>query len=490
VTIAQAAATAMPRQAVADQGQTVAPSRPAWWFAEALATEGGVQQCPPLKGEASADVVIVGGGFTGLWTALALKDRKPDLDIAIIEAEVCGAGASGMNGGKVHGYWASLGGMSASIGADGALAVARAGARAQDGLRAFAQNCGSDLWWREAGSMRVSASPAQDKKLAGYVATAQKLGVPDTAIALSPAEVQQRCGSPVMRGGVFFQEGATVHPGRLVRALRAAALAKGVRIYEGTRMTGFDPGTTTRVRTSGGEIIARNVVLATNVALIGQRGVRDHMTVFSSYALMTEVAPERLNRFWPGEEGISDLRMFVHYFRKTPDGRVLMGSGSGPIIYGDRFESASASADRASAGRAEAGLRRLLPGLAGVEVAGTWGGAIDVASDRLPYFGTLPGTRIHFGCGYSGHGVNPTYIGGQCLASLVLGLNDEWSSLPLCIRERPRLPPEPFRYLGGNAIRWGIMNCEVAEENGAAGSAAARAMAALPRVLGMRVGIR
>jgi glycine/D-amino acid oxidase-like deaminating enzyme len=182
--------------------------------------------------------------------------------------------------------------------------------------------------------------------------------------------------------------------------------------------------------------------------------------------------------------------MFVHYFRKTPDGRVLMGSGSGPIVYGGRLDTSSVSHDRASAARAEAGLRRLLPALAAVPVAGAWGGAIDVASDRLPYFGTLPGTRIHFGCGYSGHGVNPAYIGGRCLASLVLGNKDAWSTLPLCTRTRPRLPPEPFRYISGNAVRWGIMTCEQAEEAGGEGSWRARALATLPRALGMRIGTR
>lgn len=490
MTATLAAGAASHREAAAERYPTVPPTRPAWWFAEALAAEGDVPACPALRGEARADVAIVGGGFTGLWTALALKDRNPGLDVVILETETCGAGASGMNGGKVHGYWASLGGMAAQIGPDGALAVARAGARAQDGLRAFVRHCGQDVWWREGGSIRVSASPAQDKKLAGYVATAQRLGVPSSAVALSEAEIRARCASPVMRAGVFFEEGATVHPGRLVRALRAAALARGVRIHENTRMIGFDPGAPTRVRTAGGQVIARDVVLATNVALIDRPGVREHMTVFSSYALMTDADPDSLARFWPGEEGISDLRMFVHYFRKTPDGRILMGSGSGPILYGNRIGSDPARYDRASAARAEAGLRRLLPGFEHVRVASVWGGAIDVASDRLPYFGTIPGTRVHFGCGYSGHGVNPTYIGGQCLASLVLGLRDEWTSLPLCTRTRPRLPPEPLRYLGGNAIRWAIMSCEIAEERGERGSLPARAFAALPRALGMRIGVR
>src|SRR5690606_30144676 len=115
---------------------------------------------------------------------------------------------------------------------------------------------------------------------------------------------------------------------------------------------------------------------------------------------------------------------------------------------------------------------------------------IEVSSDRLPFFRTYPGTRVHYACGYSGHGVNPSYIGGQCLASLVLGEKDGWSTLPLCNRELPRFPPEPFRYLGGNAVRWGIMTCEEADEDGGAAPVMARLCASLPRLFGMKVGTR
>jgi hypothetical protein len=146
--------------------------------------------------------------------------------------------------------------------------------------------------------------------------------------------------------------------------------------------------------------------------------------------------------------------------------------------------------DLAATRRAEAGLRHLLPGLASVGVAGAWGGPIDMAPDRLPMFGTLPGTRIHYACGYSGHGVNATYIGGQCLAALVLEAKDDWARLPFCTRSPPRMPPEPLRYLGGSFIRWGILSCEDSEQRGARASAATRAASALPRLLGLRIGTR
>jgi len=470
-------------------GPSVLPHDPSWWFADAMRLEG--EAAPALAGEITVDVAIVGGGYTGLWTALALKARKPSLSIALIEANLCGSGASGKNGGKVHGYWASLSGMSKNMGDDAALAVARAGAMAQDGLRAFATQAGRDVWWREAGDVRVSTSPAQDAKIATYVDAAKRLGVPDAARELTPAEVTAVCKSPVFRGGVMLSEGANVHPARLARALRKAVIEAGVQLYENSAMTGLDKGAPNRVRTAGGQIIAREVVLATNCELAALPQIWPHVTVFSSFAVMSEPAPGKLAAMgWLKDEGFSDMRMFVHYFRKTADGRVLMGSGSGPISYGGNTTEPYLRQDAASAARAERGLRRLLPGLKDVPIAKAWGGPIDVSADRLPFFKTLPGTRVHYASGYSGHGVNPTYIGGQCLASLVLGEKNMWTSLPLCTREVPRLPPEPLRVIGGRMIRRAIIACEEAEEQNRPAPPLAAMTATLPRLFGLRIGTR
>ncbi len=470
---------------------TLTPGDPSWWLTEALAAEGNPEASAPLSGTVTADVAIVGGGFTGLWTALALKERAPDLNVILIEAAVCGAGASGKNGGKAHGYWSSLPGLVETFGADTALAIARAGTRAQDGIRQFVANCGRDVWWREAGNVRVSCAPAQDQKITTYLRVVKELGVPEAAEALTPEMVGRYARSPVFRAGLYLPEGANVQPARLARALRHAAIAAGVSVHENTRMEGLDPGIPNRIRTAGGEIIARDVVLATNTALAAEPDIRPHVTVFSSYALMTEPGPEALEAMgWSGYQGFSDSRMFVHYFRRTPDGRMLMGSGSGPVSYAGNATSDILTRDYASGQRAVAGLRRLLPTMGGVGVARIWGGGIDVSSDRLPFFRTRPGTRVHYAAGYSGHGVNATYIGGQCLASLVLDRRDDWTTLPFCTRTVPRLPPEPFRTIGGRVVRRGILACEEAEERGTTAGPAARAAAAIPKLFGLRIGTR
>jgi glycine/D-amino acid oxidase-like deaminating enzyme len=166
----------------------------------------------------------------------------------------------------------------------------------------------------------------------------------------------------------------------------------------------------------------------------------------------------------------------------------LLGWPSGRFGWGGRGAARSTAA-RPTAARAEAALRRLLPDLASARIEHAWGGPIDVSADHLPFFGTAPG-RIHYGAGYSGNGVGPSWVGGQILASLALGANDEWARLPLVGRELRPLPPEPIRYLGGGLVRAAILRSEAAEEHGRRASLVARAVRALPRFLGLRIGTR
>jgi len=466
---------------------SVEPRLPSWWLERALASAPEAVEAPPLGGETTADVVIVGGGYTGLWTALSLRERAPHLRVVLVEAEVCGAGPSGRNGGFLHGYWASIATTVPLLGREDAVRLARAGESIVPGVRAFAAARGADVWLREGGMLMVSAAPGQDAAVERAVEAAAAVGHPDEAVALSPEEVARRCSSPAFRRGVFFRDGATVHPGLLVHALRAAVLDAGVELHERTRVVRVGDG---EVATPHGAVRARDVVLATNAALTGWRPASAKLTNFGSYVVLTEPAPDALTGIgWTGGEAIVDGRMFLHYFRTTEDGRVLMGSGSGPIGFAGRVDGRFSS-DSATAARAEAGLRRLLPGLDGVKVERAWGGPIDVSADHLPFFGTKTGTRIHYGAGYSGHGVGPSWLGGRILASLVLDADDEWSRLPLATRRVPSLPPEPLRRLGGGIVRASIMACESAEERGRRAPLAARAGAALPRLLGIELGTR
>ncbi|GAB4064107.1 FAD-dependent oxidoreductase [Ancylobacter sonchi] len=476
---------------------TSAGAAASWWLADALADEGRVPPAPALAGVARADIAIVGGGFVGLWTALALRARRPDLSVALIERDICGAGTSGKNAGKVHGYWTSLPRLARLLGADAAWEMARLGSRAQDALRSFAAGCGRDIWWREGGGLKVSAAPAQDTAIDAAARAMSTLGAERYARRLSRHEVRDICRSPSLREGIFYAEEATVHPARLARALRAAALDAGVALHETTPMRRLvvDNGTC-HIEVPDGSLTAGRVVLASNVHQIGQlatldAGLSRRFMAFSSYALMTQPVPERLEAIgWTSPVSIVDARSFLHYSRRTPDGRLLMGTGSGPIARGGQVEAAAMTRDAASLARCERGIGRLFPALAGVPVAARWGGALDVSSDRFPVAGSCAGGRVAYGFGFSGHGVNPSWIIGQCLASLALGQKDEFTRSPFCTRALPGLPPEPARYLGGCAIRRAILACEEAEEDERRAPALARAVAALPSLFNLTIGTR
>jgi glycine/D-amino acid oxidase-like deaminating enzyme len=464
-------------------GPSVAPRLPPWWLDEA----GRQTAAPELEGDTAADVCIVGGGYTGLWTALALKERDSSLQVVLLESEICGAGPSGRNGGFLHGYWAGLADLLPQLGRERALQLARAGERIVPAVRGFCESRGEDVWLRESGMLMVSASPSQDAAIDSAVAAAAKGGSGEQAVPLDAQGVAERIRSPVFRRGVYFPDGATVQPARLVHALRRAALDSGVLLYEHTPALHIRAG---QISTPRGSVRAAEIVVAVNAAATGWRPVARHVTNFGSYVVLTEPVPELLEEIgWTGGEAVLDARMFLHYFRTTPDGRVLMGSGSGPIGFRGRVDGRF-STDGATAARAEQGLRRLLPGLAGARIERAWGGPIDVSADHLPFFGTVKGKRIHYGLGYSGHGVGPTWLGGQILASLVLQRDDEWTALPLASRRVASLPPEPLKHLGGALVRSSILACERADEENRRAPLPARLGAALPRLFGMEIGTR
>ena len=230
---------------------TVVPGRALPWWLEEAAPD---PPAPSLEGDVEADVAIIGAGYTGLWTALELRRCDPTLRVVIVEADRSGLGPSGRNGGFLHGYWANLARLRDRLGDEGALATARAA----DGVVAAVRALGEDVWLREAGMLNVSAAPAQDRVIDGAVETARELGVAEEAIALSDEEVAERCRSPVFRHGVFFREGGTVQPARLVRALRRAALRAGAMLFEHSRVRKISPRV---IQTGKGSVRAPEIVV-------------------------------------------------------------------------------------------------------------------------------------------------------------------------------------------------------------------------------------
>jgi glycine/D-amino acid oxidase-like deaminating enzyme len=471
-------------------------TRPSWWLREALENEPG-QPVGPLVGEASADVAIVGGGYTGLWTAFFITQHDPAARVVLIEQSVCGGGPSGRNGGFVTSWWDELPRLIEDFGVDAALTLARTTADAVDAIGAWCTANGVDAWFRKAGYFIASTTAVHDRAFDDLVEACRRHGAAEECVALSPAQVADRCASPVMRNGVFFRSAATVQPARLARGLRRVLLERGVTIHEGTRLVAID-GTDrvgpVELRTDAGGVPGRiragQVVLGLNAWATGWPWSDRRLVNWSSYIVLTEPIPDRLAELgWTGGEGICDARFTLHYLRTTEDGRIALGGGGGRAGWGGQIGSAF-STDAGSARRAAIGLRRLFPSLADVRIDDAWGGPIDISDDHRPFFGTQPGGRVHHGHGYSGNGVGPAHLGGRILAALALGrYGDPVLELPIVGRRPRRFPPEPLRSIGARIVRESIVRREQAEEAGRRVNPVDRELGRLPRRLGYRLGM-
>jgi glycine/D-amino acid oxidase-like deaminating enzyme len=428
-----------------------------WWQEEAPPDD----ELPPLEETVDADVAIVGGGLTGLWTALEVLRARPSAQVVVAEAARCGDGASARNGGFMHGYWASLPRLVDMLGRDRAVELAREATGVYDAVRAL----GEDVWLTEGGMLTVALGPAHEAELEREAAVAAQAGAPEEAVLVGREELSVR--SPAFRRALFHRDCATVQPARLVRALRRAALAAGARIHERTPALGIDG---TLVRCARGSVRAEEIVVATNASAALQWPAARRVAVFRSAIVLTEPVPDLHERIgWERGEAIADARTYLSYFRLTNDRRVLMGSASGEWS------------------RAEEALRRYFPQLADVGLAARWEGAIDVSSDRFPVIGTVAGTRVRYALGYTGNGVGPSWLVGRTLARLVLG---EEVQSPLHAERAPALPPEPLRTIGANLVRRAILAIDDAETDGRHAPRWATLLRRAPELVGLRVASR
>jgi glycine/D-amino acid oxidase-like deaminating enzyme len=461
-----------------------------YWLREALQDEGNPDSLEPAEGSSQFDVAIVGGGYTGLWTAYHLTEREPGIRIAILERDICGSGPSGRNGGFLHGWWDQLPLLVELFGAERALEAASAVDEAVDATRAFCERHGVDAWFRRAGYLRVSGSAAQDDEWAAAVTTCARLGVPAAYHELTAVEVQARCASPAFRRGAFMPNAASIQPARLARGLRRVLLERDVTIHERTRADRMTANGSVEIHAGKARVRADQAVLAVNAWAAGWPGHRSSLIAWGSYIALTEPVPDLLASMgWTGGEAIADSRFTVHYFRTTPDGRVAFGAGVGPAGFGGRI-GPQFERDRRSVQRVMAGMRHLLPDLASAAVSEAWGGPIDVTPDRLPLIGTRFGGRVHFAHGYSGNGVGPSQLAGRILAERILGSNHPLTRLAIVERRAKRLPPEPVRYVGARLIREALIRRDESNDAGRPPGMLVRLLTRIPGLLGYRFGSR
>jgi glycine/D-amino acid oxidase-like deaminating enzyme len=458
-----------------------------WWLREALSHEP-VATSPPLRRDTTADVAILGGGYTGMWTAMHLKELDPGIDVVVVEQDICGGGASGRNGGFVNSFWGDLSYLAGAFGDGPAIALCEAGEDSVRALGSFCDEHTGDAWYRADGEYVVAASEDQVGRWADGVITADRLGVSEHFQVLSAEEMRERIASPVFRGALFRKVGATVQPARLALGMRRVLLERGVRIFEDSPVTRFGLGDPAVAETPGGTIRAGAAVVALNAWAHHWKRFRRTVVVRGSYIVLTAPAPEKLKEIgWIDGSGLADMRSAVHYVRTTPDGRIAFGVGGiQPNLarrIGPRF-----AYDEEAVRIAVADLHRMFPAFTDVPIEAAWGGPIDVAGRHLPTFGTLGGGNVHYGHGYTGNGVGPSHLGGRIMAHRILDRADPVLDLPLVDLEPLRFPPEPIRSPGALVANTAIRKKDEAEDEGQNPNPLVDFLARLPRRLGYNLG--
>ncbi|MBO9520025.1 MAG: FAD-dependent oxidoreductase [Nocardioidaceae bacterium] len=419
----------------------------------------------PLTGAAQADLVVVGGGYLGLWTALLAVTREPGRDVLLVEGETCGHAASGRNGGfceasLTHGFGNGLSRWPEELGT-----LLRLGRENLDAIEAAVAEHGIDCDFLRSGALSVATRTDQLADLADEHALAASYG--EKLELLDADQVRARVDSPTYLGAVHDPESAVIEPARLAWGLRAACLRAGVRIHEHTRVDavrregGRREGGRIALRTTGGTVTARQVVLATNAFRPLLRRLRLRVVPVYDYALMTEpLSPEQRAAIgWSGREGISDRTNQFHYYRTTRDGRILWGGYDAIYHYGSGQRPSYEQRPETFEVLAR-NFATTFPQLEGLRFTHSWGGVIDTCTRFTAFHGTAYDDNLAYALGFTGLGVGATRFAAEVALDQLAGLDTERTALRM-VREKPLpFPPEPFRWAGVQATRWSLARAD------------------------------
>ena len=410
-----------------------------------------------VVGALSADLLIVGGGFTGLWAAIEAITQDPSLDVVIVEGGAIAHGASGRNGGFVaasltHGF------------ANGILRwpqdmrdLVRLGHENLDAIEAFIQDNNIDCDWQRVGEIDVATEEYQIERLQKFITEAAEYG--EELLWLDESETKSRLNSPTYMGGLFDPDSVAIcDPARLAWGLRDYALSKGVRIYENSKVEDLDDqGKVVIAKTQLGSVRAPRVVLATNAYPPLLRRLKYLMVpVYDSVLVTAPLTPEQHRDIgWQGSEGISDTGNQFHYYRPTVDGRILWGGYDATYHYrsgfGPKFEHSMDSWPKLADH-----FFVTFPQLEGVEFEYGWSGAIDTCSRFSAFWGRAMQGKVVYVAGYTGLGVGASRFGAQVSIDLILNRESERRALTMVNTLPIPFPPEPIRSAGINFTRWSL----------------------------------
>lgn len=411
----------------------------------------------PLATTLVTDLAVIGGGYTGLWTALLAKERDPAREVVLLETGTCGWQASGRNGGFVaasltHGFANGQERWPEEL-----ATLDRLGAENLDEIGETIARWQIDCNWERTGELDVATRPHEVAGLLEYGEAMRAAG--HNVTLLDQQEVRAQVDSPAYLAGIMDHDGvAMVEPARLAWGLRRACLESGVRIYEQSQVLELEnDGRTMVLTTEHGKVLARRVALATNAfpPLLARLKL---MTVpVYDYVIATEPlnAEQRASIGWQGRQGIGDSGNMFHYYRLTHDDRIVWGGYDAVYHYGSKIDP-----DLEHAGSTHRTLAthffQTFPQLAGLRFTHKWAGVIDTCTRFAPFWGTAYEGRVAYVQGYTGLGVGATRFGGQVMLDLLAGEETERTRLKM-VKEKPLpFPPEPVRYAGITMTRWSL----------------------------------
>ncbi|AUY52817.1 FAD-binding oxidoreductase [Streptomyces sp. CB01881] len=422
-----------------------------FWFAQ-----GGLPvPRPALPGDADADVCIVGGGYTGLWTAYYLKKAEPGLRITLLDQRFCGYGASGRNGGWLYNGFAGRSAFARRYGPGPAAAMQRAMDEAVGEVADTAEAEGIEADIVRGGVLEVARTPAQLARLQSFAAAEAAYG-PDRIHLLTARETAERLRVAGGLGGTWTPYGARIQPAKLARGLARVVEALGVRIHEETRVTAIHPagpGRRARAVTPHGTVTADHVLRATEGFTAGLSGERRTWLPMNSAMIATEPLPPSFwaAAGWEGREVLGDFAHAYMYAQRTADDRIALGGRGVPYRYGSRTDS-DGTTQPATVRQLRAILDSFFPAAAGARIDHAWAGVLGVPRDWCATVELDHTTGLGWAGGYVGSGVTTTNLAGRTLRDLVLGRDTGLTRLPWVGHTVRRWEPEPLRWIGVHAL--------------------------------------
>lgn len=430
-----------------------------WWL-ESLPEE--IVPEPALEGSRAADVTIIGGGYTGLSTGYHLKKLNPDMDVCLLESDICGYGASGRNGG----FSMTLFGLTKGITAfrfddEKARAAQLYMEQAVDYLHELITGHEIDCDYEQSGYLLVGTSPAQVRRIEHDFRIMEKWGLADHVQRWDRDRLAREFATDYYLLGWFEPRCGILNPARLARGMKTLAGESGVTIYERSPVKDFsrqkNAGFT--VRTESGEIRSRYLVFATNAYSVLFPELRSLQRPAFTHIVMTEPLTDAQMQSigWQCRAGVEDARDLIHYYRLTRDNRIVMGGGDVSLTFGTNLDR---DLNEKTFAHLENHVTEVFPQLAGIRFTHRWGGPVSVTLDMAPVIGYL-GTdrRAVFSLGCIGHGVSMTTQNGRTIAELICGMDTERTRMFFVGRKTLPWPPEPLTYGLSQAVR-GFMKLE------------------------------